>query len=248
MEPVTRTVLHADALQWLRDHPAQPGCSVLASMPDVTEWGVTLDVWEERFYEAARLCLLATPPEGITVLFQTDARAEGRWVSKGGLVIRAAAELGIPMLWHKLVLQRPPNTSLHARAGYSHLLAFSRQVRIPGTHASPDVLPDRGRVPWSHSMGTRAVVRALRDIRAFSPATHTLIQPFCGIGTALAVANQHRFHAIGIELNRRRAEQARTLTMDDIRTLDEARLDHRKNRQPRGKRSPSPVDDPPEEP
>lgn len=231
-----RTVLHADALEWLRAHPARPGCSVVASMPDVTEWGVTLEVWQERFLEAARLCLLATPPDGITVFFQTDARAEGRWVSKGGLVIQAAAALGVPMLWHKMVLQRPPNTSLHARAGYSHLIAFSQQVRIPGTHATPDVLPDRGLVSWSHSMGTRAAVRAMRDIRAFSPATHTVVQPFCGIGTALVVANQHGFHTIGIELNRRRVEQAQELTMDHIRAADAERLARRARRGARGKR------------
>ena len=78
MSEPTRTVIHADAVDWLRDHPSQPGCSVVASMPDVSEWGVTLAGWEPRFVEAARLCLLATPPDGVTVFFQTDARASGR--------------------------------------------------------------------------------------------------------------------------------------------------------------------------
>jgi len=231
-----RTVIYGDALEWLRDHPAQPGCSVVASMPDVSEWGVTLPVWEERFREAARLCLLATPPDGVTVFFQTDARARGRWVSKGGIVLQVAAELGIPVMWHKMVLQRPPNTSLYARAGYSHLLAFSRAVTIPGSHASPDVLPDRGMLPWSHSMGTRAAIRAMRDIRAFAPATHTILQPFCGIGTALVVANDYGFNAVGIEWNRRRVARAKTLTMADIKAADAERLAHRRTRGPRGRR------------
>ena len=39
-----------------------------------------------------------------------------------------------------------------------------------------------GLVPWSHSMGTRAAERFLRDVRRFSPQTHTILQPFCGIG------------------------------------------------------------------
>lgn len=237
MSEPSRTVLHADAIDWLRDHPLQAGCSVVASMPDVSEWGVTLAAWKPRFKEAARLCLRATPPDGVTVFFQTDARAEGRWVGKGGLVLGVAAELGVPLLWHKIVLQRPPNTSLHARAGYSHLLAFSRAVTIPGSHASPDVLPDRGMIPWSHSMGTRAAVRAMRDIRAFAPATHTIVQPFCGIGTALVIANRFGFHALGIEWNRRRAEQARTLTMDEIRAADGERLERRQRRGPRHKKS-----------
>lgn len=235
MHDARRTVHHTDALTWLAEHPAHPGCSLIASMPDVTEWGVTLAVWEARFVEAARLCLEATPPDGITVFFQTDARTENGWVSKGGLVLRVAAELGVPVLWHKMVLQRPPNTPLHARAGFSHLLAFSRTVRIPRSHASPDVLPDRGKIPWSHSMGTRAAVRALRDIKAFAPATHTILQPFCGIGTVLALANAHGFDAIGVELNRRRVEQARILTLADIDQADAERLDRRRRRGPRGR-------------
>jgi len=217
MRDVQRTVIHGDALAWLRDHPDQPGCSVLASMPDVSELGTTLAVWQDTFLDAARLCLRAAAPHGLCCFFQTDTRRDGQWISKGGLVLRAAAELGVPMLWHKVVCRVPPNTTSRARAGYSHLMAFSRAARIPTGRASPDVLPDRGDIPWSHSMGTRGAVRVMRDIRAFSPQTHTVIQPFCGIGTALAVANAHGFHAIGIELNRRRAEQARVLTMDALR-------------------------------
>jgi predicted TIM-barrel enzyme len=91
-------------------------------------------------------------------------------------------------------------------------------------------------IPWSHSMGTRPAVRAMRDIRAFSPATHTIVQPFCGIGTALVIANRHGFHTVGVEWNRRRAEQARTLTMDDIRAADAERLAMRERRGPRHKR------------
>ena len=70
----------------------------------------------------------------------------------------------------------------------------------------------------------------MRDIRAFAPASHTILQPFCGIGTALVVANHHGFHAVGLEWNRRRAEQARSLTMDDIRAADRERVARREKR------------------
>ena len=212
-----RTVVHGDALEWLAAHPHQEGCSLLASMPDVSELGCSMPLWEAFFRRAVRLCLGAADPGGLCCFFQTDTRHGGGWISKGGIVLSEAAALGVPLLWHKVVLRAPANTVSRSRAGYSHLMAFSSALRIPAGRATPDVLPDLGEVPWSHSMGTRAAVRMMRDVRSYSPATHTILQPFCGIGTALAVANAHGFHAVGIERNRRRAEQARLLSMDDLR-------------------------------
>lgn len=232
LQTAKRTVIHGDALEWLAAHPQQQGCSLLASMPDVSELGCPLPVWEEIFRRAVRLCLAATPPGGLCCFFQTDTRHDGGWISKGGIVLSEAAALGVPLLWHKVVLRVPPNTASRSRAGYSHLMAFSAALRIPADRATPDALPDLGAVPWSHSMGTRAAVRVMRDVRSYSPETHTILQPFCGIGTALAVANAHGFHAIGIERNRRRAEQARLLSMDDLRAaaaeLRARRAQHRR--------------------
>ena len=236
MRDVQREVIHGDALAWLRDHPAQAGCSVLASMPDVRELGVSLPAWEVTFREAARLCLLAAAPDGLCCFFQTDMRHEGRWISKAGMVLEAAAALGIPLLWHKIICRHPPGTVSRERAGFSHLLAFSRAARVPAGKASPDVLPDLGGMPWSHSMGTRAATRVMRDVRDLSPTTTTILQPFCGIGTALAVANAHGFHAIGIEQNSKRARTARTLTMQDVRDAaartEDARLARLARRRP----------------
>lgn len=62
-------------------------------------------------------------------------------------------------------------------------------------------------------MGTRAAEVAMHAIRTMSPSTRTVVVPFCGIGTALAVANAHGYEAIGIEKNRKRAERARTLEL-----------------------------------
>lgn len=208
--PTSRVdVVTGDALDWLREHPAQAGCSVVTSLPDVAELGVTVEAWRPWFAEAARLCLLATPDDGLTIFFQTDRRHEGRWISKAGLVLAAAAALDVPLLWHKVVLRQPAGTAILGRPGYSHLLAFSRAAVPPPDLALPDVLPDLGDVPWSHSMGTAAVALALRAIRATSPSTTTILAPFCGEGTALAVAVARGFDAVGVERNRKRAEKAR---------------------------------------
>ena len=64
-------------------------------------------------------------------------------------------------------------------------------------------------------MGTRSAELAMSTIRRLSPSTTHIVVPFCGIGTALAIANRHGFDAIGIERKRKRAEEARTLVLDD---------------------------------
>lgn len=209
-----REVVHGDALEWLAANPALAGASVLSTIPDVSELGVALPVWLEFFRAAARVSLLAAPEDGLCVFFQTDIKREGRWISKAALVLRAADELEIPLLFHKVVCRRPPGTIVHGRPGYSHLLGFSRGARDDPARATADVLPDLGVMPWSHSMGTRAAEEAVRAVRRLAPATTRLVVPFCGIGTALAVANRLGLDAVGIERNRKRAEAARVFTLE----------------------------------
>lgn len=209
-----RDVVHGDAVAWLAARPALAGSSVIATMPDVSELGVSLERWREFFLEAARAVLLAVPDHGLGVFIQTDTKHDGRWISKAGLILRVADALDIPLLFHKLVCRRPPGSVLHGRPGYSHILAFSRQLRDDLDHPTPDVLPDLGVMPWSHSIGTRAAEAAVSAVRRLSPATTRIVVPFCGIGTILAVANSHGLDALGIERNRKRAAAARLFTLD----------------------------------
>jgi tRNA G10 N-methylase Trm11 len=52
-------------------------------------------------------------------------------------------------------------------------------------------------------------VRWLRD----HAAARCIVDPFCGVGTALAVANALGLDAIGVELHAGRAERARQLVL-----------------------------------
>lgn len=209
-----REVVHGDAVAWLAERPGLVDSSVIATMPDVSELGVSLERWREFFLAAARAVLLAVPDDGLGIFIQTDNKHEGRWVSKAGLVLRVADELEVPLLFHKIVCRRPPGSLIHGRPGYSHILAFSRRARDDAAHPTPDVLPDLGVLPWSHSIGTRAAEAAVTAVRRLSPATTRIVVPFCGIGTILAVANAHGFDAVGIERNRKRAEAARSFTLE----------------------------------
>ena len=59
-------------------------------------------------------------------------------------------------------------------------------------------------------MGVQACLAACRFVLE-QTETRTVVDPFCGHGTVLAVANFLGLQAIGVELGRKRAEKARAL-------------------------------------
>jgi hypothetical protein len=84
-------------------------------------------------------------------------------------------------------------------------------VRLPLEAATPDVIPSAGKVTWTRGMGVAACALAVRFVRERT-TTRTIVDPFCGHGSVLAVANAAGLDAIGVELGRKRAERARELS------------------------------------
>ncbi|MBJ6760640.1 SAM-dependent methyltransferase [Myxococcaceae bacterium JPH2] len=206
-----RTVHCEDALKWLEASPVLEGCSVVASLPDVSEFpALSVAEWKEWFVRAAGLVLSRVPPNGVAVFYQSDVKKDGAWVDKGYLVSRAAEAAGFETLWHKVVCRRTPGTVTFGRPAFSHLLCFSRDVRVDLAKSSPDVLPDAGEVTWTRGMGVRACQLACRFILE-QTTTRTVVDPFCGHGTALAVANAMGLDAVGVELSRKRVRKAKAL-------------------------------------
>ncbi|HSS37455.1 MAG TPA: SAM-dependent methyltransferase [Polyangia bacterium] len=209
----TRTVHHADALAWLRDAGKLPGASVVTSLPDMSELpGLGLDGWRLWFDAAAALVLASVPDEGVAIFFQSDVRHAGLWVDKGAMVSRAADRVGMAPLFHKIVCRKPPGTLTHGRASYSHLLGFARALRPTLRRVTPDVLPDGGFQPGAKSMGVLACLDACRFVMNETP-TRTIVDPFCGWGTVLAVANALGLDAVGVDLSARMCKRARRLTV-----------------------------------
>lgn len=212
--PPRREVIHADALTWLAENPAAPGSSVVTSLPDIAEVPERgFDGWRVWFADCARRIIQWLPPEGVAIFFQSDIRRGGVWVDKGYLVQRAAEEEDAWLLWHKIVCRKPPGTITHGRASYSHLLCFSRPRAAPPKRPGPDVLADAGFMPWSRAMGVSACQLACRFLSE-ETATRRVVDPFCGHGTVLAVANAMGFDALGIDVSVRQCRAARKLSIE----------------------------------
>ncbi|MES1178674.1 MAG: SAM-dependent methyltransferase [Myxococcales bacterium] len=212
-EAPTRTIIQAEALAWLAENPAPPGTSVITSLPDVSEVPERgFEGWRAWFGEAARAVLRWVPEPGLVIFFQSDIRERGAWVDKGYLVQRAAEAEGRTLLWHKIVCRHAAGTISHGRASYSHLLCFAHAPHERIRHPGPDVLPDAGFKPWSKAMGVDACRLACRFLKQESQTT-LVVDPFCGHGTALAVANQYGFDALGVELSTRKVRAAKRLEL-----------------------------------
>jgi hypothetical protein len=221
VRPPTRTVWCEDALDWLERHRPLTGCSLVTSLPDVSGLpGLGLDGWRRWFVAAAERVLAATPDDGISIFYQTDIKVDGTWIDKSYLCHRAAEANGAALLWHRVVCRKPAGAANFGRPAYTHLLCYSRGVRDRGARAYPDVLPAAGEMTWSQAMGVEAC-RLCCDYVISHTRTRTVVDPFCGVGTLLAVANAMGLDAVGVEIVRKRARRARALTLP-VRGMDES--------------------------
>ncbi len=208
-----RQVHHGDGLAWLEEHELGQEHAVVTSLPDLSELpALDLEAWRRWFVETATLIGSRLHPEAVAIFYQTDIKHDGRWIDKAHLVQRGAEEAGLGCLWHKIVCRKEPGTTTFGRPAYGHWLAFSRELRLSAATSTPDVLPELGRMTWSRAMPMTAAVASCVFLKAHTRC-RVVVDPFCGRGTILAVANDHGLDAIGVELSRKRARKARGMTL-----------------------------------
>jgi hypothetical protein len=208
----SRIVHHGDGLAFLAT-PLPADHAIVTSLPDHSEVpALGVDGWRTWFVDGVALACRQVADDAVAIFFQTDVKHDGRWIDKGYLVQRGAEQAGSHVLWHKIVCRVPPGTTTFGRPAYAHLIAVSRGLRLRAGASTPDVLPELGEMPWPRAMGVAACTAAAKFVLT-ATACRTIVDPFCGMGTMLAVANAHGLDAIGVELSRRRASRARKLAI-----------------------------------
>lgn len=200
-----------DGVAFLTAASLDADVAIVTSLPDVSELTLSFEAWRDWFIETAALACRKTHANAVTVFFQSDVVHAGRWVDKGHLVSLAAEQAGVPCVFHRIACRAPAGKAI-GRPGYSHLLAFSRTLSADAARELPDVLPQLGALPWARAMGVEACALVCRYLLE-STACRTVLDPFCGVGTMLEVANQHGLDAMGVEIAPRRAARARTLRL-----------------------------------
>lgn len=209
-----RRVVHCgDGVAHLRESALPPDHAVVTSLPDYSELPkLGFDGWRSWFMEAVEAGCRAVADEAVAIFYQTDVKRDGRWVDKGFLVQLGAEKAGSHLLWHKIACRVSPGATTFGRPAYAHLLCFSRSLRLQEGQSMPDVLPRPGAMTWARAMPTEACEAVVRFLCAHT-ACRTVVDPFCGVGTMLAIANAHGLDGIGVELSRKRAENARSLVI-----------------------------------
>ena len=206
----TRVGVEGDAIAWLSARESLGGASVVTSLPDASETSAAPADWVRWYEDAVALLLARVAPGAAAMFYQTDVRFDGVWVDKAAPCLRAAAHTGLALVFHKVVCRAPPGTPRAGLAGFAHLLCFSRDLREDPRRPTADVLPHAGGTTWTRGMGLDACLFACRWIAEHS-RTRTIVDPFCGHGTVLAVANALGLDAVGVERGGKRARRARAL-------------------------------------
>ncbi len=217
--PTPSRIVHCtDGVAWLREATLTPAHAIITSLPDASELpALGFEGWRAWFSGAAAAACRALADEAVAIFFQTDVKRDGRWVDKAYLVQRGAEEAHSHLLWHKVVCRAPAGVATFGRPAYAHLLAFSRGLRLDVAKSTADVLPRLGEMTWARAMGVAACEAACRFLLAQTPC-RVVVDPFCGVGTALAVANALGLDAVGVELSKKRAEKARALAVELARS------------------------------
>ncbi len=211
----TLTFHHADALAWLKNLPGPMiGTSIITSLPDISEFGeMNLEQWKSWFMSSAELVLSKCAPDGICIFYQSDIKRDGVWVDKSYLCQKAAEQTGDVLIAHKIICRSPPGNASFGRVGYSHLLCFSKTIRPTIADSVADVLPDAGQTTWARGMGLEACEMACRFIKTHSESP-TILDPFCGHGAVLRIANKLGLNAIGVDRSLKYLKKAQAMHDD----------------------------------
>ena len=153
----------------------------------------------------------------------------GAWLDKGYLCTVGARQAGAACVWQKVVvIQDSVGRSRGGRPGFVNMLCFSKSHRVPRDFVTVDILPDRGHMAWSHAIGEDACRLAVEYCMRNVPrggSTHSPLQgngghaeavqrpvpilnPFCGYGSVLAVANVYGIDAYGMDLSLKCCQKA----------------------------------------
>ena len=112
--------------------------------------------------------------------------------------------------------------SIH-RPSYSDLVCYGREVKYnAAAFGVPDIV-ERGKMIWPKAIGLDATILGVNFLKHCAGATR-IIDPFCGFGTILAVANYYELDALGVEISSKRSSKALRRTLaEDIECIPIAR-------------------------
>lgn len=206
-------LIHADSIKFLSKLANESIPIIVTGLPDMEELSITdPNKYISWFGNAANLIFQKTNPDGYAIFIQTDRKKNGQWIDKSYYLTKSAKSQNFNLIWHKICLTRPVNsTDLH-RPTYNHVLCYSRSGR-PGA-SLPDVVESKtGDKLYKNGTSLSAlklVMTFLTGVTKRLPNAD-IWDPFVGQGSVPYMANKYGFNSIGIDIDENQLEKAEEL-------------------------------------
>jgi hypothetical protein len=113
------------------------------------------------------------------------------------------------MIWHKIALRTEVGKADLFRPTYSHMLCYSKEgpIGIPVT----DVV-QRGTVTYANGFGIDAVTLVIKFLKKHKITS--VVDPFVGSGTVVAVANAMGLKGVGVDIDKAQCAKAKALQIN----------------------------------
>ncbi|EGC30060.1 hypothetical protein DICPUDRAFT_50950, partial [Dictyostelium purpureum] len=220
---VYRDVYCMDAVQWLNNNAIDPNTSVITSLPDITEVsGFTLEQYKQWFTNTVQLIASKLSDNNVGIVYQTDIKYHWKhdrslieeYIDKGYLAMKGIEAAGCKVVWHKIMAASDLTKMIITKnkSSFTHMICFAKQpTNIKYQDNTPDI-NTRGDMVWSRAMGLNACEISTSYVRGIG--SHTVLDPFCGKGSVLAVANVYGLNGIGIDLSTSKFRNSFNLQLD----------------------------------
>eukprot|EP01040_Poterioochromonas_malhamensis_P012839 gene12839-14067_t len=162
------------------------------------------------------------------------------WIDKSHLASVAADRSNCTLMWHKLVLtSKDMNKRSTGRPSYSHLVCYVKNAPLDPSPLSSSfgkiltieeatkhrithrtshfAIPDifyRGEMLWTKGLGLDCCYAGVMFLKEVGQAD-CILDPFCGYGTILAMANAVGVNAKGVEISPSRCKKSQKLTITE---------------------------------
>jgi len=204
---MNRTVIQAEALAWLNGQEPDSYLAIVTSLPDPEEVGISIQKWKTWIAAVAESIDRVLDPRGIAVFYQTDRRVNGEILDKKSRISAAFYDLGYRTVLSKIALTQNPDTTNLFRPTYTNLFAVSKKAT--SGQATPDVF-GAGKKVYPNATGLKAATVALEYVRS-QVGDVVILDPFCGQGSILKIANDLGLDSIGIDIDESQVLKARKL-------------------------------------
>jgi len=200
-----KEVINMDARVYLKNKKEHP--PIITSLPDLSELGLGKSLWRCWVFDTLGILFRATPDKTPVIFYQTSRKYKGTLVDKIHYISMCAESFGFDMVWKKIILKQKPGSINLFRPTYSEMACFGRRVR-PGK-CSADVI-NKGKMIYPNAMDLNACQVAINFIKK---DFNTILDPFCGMGSILAIANVFGLNAIGVDIDSNMCKIAKTLSV-----------------------------------